>query len=384
MGWERDLREIVRRRSEKPKKEGWKMSMKKRAMDRREFLKYAGYAATIGGGVLLGGGIPPSETASAKAKFTLARVGGSWGDGLVKVFVEGSGFRRKWDVAVEYAVQIDSVSVSKGIINKENPIFDVFNSYNTDAAKLYSAGAIDTDLDLSGLSNYGDIPSQAKVGKYFAGFLYLNIGLCYNAKYVKRPESYRDMWNPKYKGRVGIPAYGWNGRYWLHAINKFLGGTEDNTMPAIEALGDLMKKQKPLVPDTVDLVKKLFHAGELWIMPFWDGRTRQLIEEGAPVDFFWPKDYLALFHGMAIMNNTEVPEICMDFVNGTLDPRNQVEFVKIFKYSPTNRKCELPRELEGVKVPEKELEKAADIDWVKVVNNLEKNLELWNKHVLGA
>jgi hypothetical protein len=53
-------------------------------------------------------------------------------------------------------------------------------------------------------------------------------------------------------------------------------------------------------------------------------------------------------------------------------------------YSPTNRRCELPRELEGVKVPEKELEKAADIDWVKVVNNLEKNLELWNKHVLGA
>jgi ABC-type Fe3+ transport system substrate-binding protein len=109
-------------------------------------------------------------------------------------------------------------------------------------------------------------------------------------------------------------------------------------------------------------------------MPFWDGRTRQLMEEKAPVDLFWPKDYVALFHGMSVMKNTKIPKICMDFVNTSIDPDVEVEWMKTFKYAPTNRKCKVPKELEYVKVPEKELERAANIDWVKVVNNLKRTL----------
>jgi hypothetical protein len=74
----------------------------------------------------------------------------------------------------------------------------------------------------------------------------------------------------------------------------------------------------------------------------------------------------------------------MDFVNVTLDPHAQVGFMKIFKYSPANRKCKFTKGLEHLKIPERALEKAADLDWLKVVKNLEKNLELWNKKVLGV
>jgi spermidine/putrescine-binding protein len=137
-----------------------------------------------------------------------------------------------------------------------------------DAAKLYVTEAMVSTLDFNVITNYEDIYSQAKLGKYFVGFCFLNMGLCYNKKYVNRPESYKDMWNPKYKGRVGIPAYGWIGKTWLHAVNKSFGGTEDNAMPGIEALADLMKKQSAILVDTVDLVKKLFHQGELWLAPF--------------------------------------------------------------------------------------------------------------------
>jgi putative spermidine/putrescine transport system substrate-binding protein len=355
--------------------------MKKGEIERRDFLKYA---ATIGGGLLMGGGIPLPRMASAKAKFTLAMTGGSWGDTVKKVFVEGSGFKKKFDLDVDYSIQIDSVAVSKAILNKENPIFDVMEGFNPNGAKVLIAEAAVEELDLNILTNWPDIYPQAKMGNAYAGFCFINDVLTYNKKYVKRPESYHDLWNPKYKGHVGIPAYGWVGDYFLHAINKFFGGTEDNTMPGIEALADLMKKQKPVVPDTVDLVKKLFHAEELWIMPFWDGRTHQLIEEGAPVDFIWPKDYLSMYEGMSVMKNTRIPKIAMEFVNTTLDPNAQVEFMKVFKYAPTNRKAKIPKELEYAKVPEKEIEKAADLDWIKVVNNLEKNMELWNKKVLGG
>lgn len=355
--------------------------MKKGEIERRDFLKYA---ATIGGGLLMGGGIPLPRTASAKTKFTLGRVGGSWGEGLKKVFVEGSGFKEKFDLDVEYSVQMPSVAVTKAITYKESPVFDAMDSYPPGTAKILAAGALMPELDLNMLTNYEDIVPQGKTGNYAVGYCFTNQVLAYNTKYVKRPESYHDLWNPKYKGHVGIPAYGWVGNYFLHAINKFLGGTEDNTMLAIEALADLMKKQKPIVADTVDLVKKLFHREELWIMPFWDGRTHQLIDEGVPVDFVWHKDFLSLTQEFAVMKNTKIPKICMEFVNLSLDPKVQVEFMKIFKYSPTNRKCKIPKELEKNMVSEKDMEKAAKIDWIKVMEHVEKNLELWNKHVLGA
>jgi putative spermidine/putrescine transport system substrate-binding protein len=356
-----------------------RITMHKKGISRRDFIKYT----ALGSGVMLAGGIPLGQ-ALAGTKFTLAMSGGSWGDGNKKVFVEYSGFAKKYDVDMDYSIQIESVAVAKGIANKDNPIYDVDSCFSANGAKLLVAGAAFPELDFNIVTNWPDVYQQAKMGKYFAGYCFLNLVLAYNTKYVKRPDSYKDMWNPEYKGHVGIPAYGWVGNYYLHAINKFFGGTEDNTMPGIEALAELVKKQKALVPDTVDLVKKLFHSGELWIMPFWDGRTRQLQEEGAPVDYVWEKDFLSMTMGMSPQKNTKVPKLTMEFVNTTLRPDVEVEFMKIFKYAPTNRKAIIPSEYESVKIPEKELQKAADLDWIKVVTNLEKNLELWNKHVLGA
>ena len=37
------------------------------------------------------------------------------------------------------------------------------------------------------------------------------MGLVYNTKEASKPASYQDLLNPKYKGRVGIPTYGWVG-----------------------------------------------------------------------------------------------------------------------------------------------------------------------------
>jgi spermidine/putrescine-binding protein len=358
--------------------------MKKREINRRDFLKYAGYAATIGGGMFVGGGIPRPRIASAKTKFTIAMSGGSWGDAHKKVFVEGSGFRRKHDLEMEYFHQIDSVVVAQAMSHRDKPIFDVIAHAHVNSAKLQLAGVGVPELDFNIVTNWPDIYPQARMGKYFAAYCIVGNALTYNTKHVKRPESYKDMWNPKYKGHVGIMAYGWNGKELLHSFNKFFGGTEDNVMPGIEAFADLMKKQKPIVVENTEHAMNLFRQGELWIMPFWDGRTRQLMGQGVPVDYVWPKGWFSVPQGITVLKNTKVPKICMDFVNVTLDPDAQVEFMKIFKYSPANRKCKFPKGMEHLKIPEEALEKAANIDWMIAVRDTEKNLELWNKHVLGV
>jgi putative spermidine/putrescine transport system substrate-binding protein len=168
---------------------------------------------------------------------------------------------------MEYFHQIDAVVVAQAITNKENPIFDVIAHAHTNSAKLQIAEAGVPELDLNTVTNWQDIYPQGKLDKYFAAYCLIGNVLTYNKKYVKRPESFKDMWNPKYKGRVGIMAYGWNGKEILHGVNKFFGGTEDNTMPGIEAFADLRKKQKAIVVENVDHAMKLLRQEEVWIMP---------------------------------------------------------------------------------------------------------------------
>jgi putative spermidine/putrescine transport system substrate-binding protein len=355
--------------------------MKKSAIDRRDFLKYAG---TIGGGVLMGGGILLPRMASAKPKFTLVSTGGSWGAGNRKVFAEQSGFQKKFGVEMVYHHQIDSVAMAQAVANKDNPIFDAASALLPNSVKMILAEAAVTELDMNIVTNWPDIYPQAKFKNALGGFCFLNFGLVYNTKHAKRPESFKDLWNPKYKGRVGIPDYPWVGDWFLHGINKLFGGTEDNTMPGIEALSDLMKKQKFILVQNTDHAMKLFTSEELVMMPFWDGRTRMLQKQGVPVDFVWAQEFITMFIGMCLMKNSKVWKLQNEFVNLSLDPDVQVEFMKIFNYAPCNRKSKFPKGYEKVKVTEKELEKAADLDWLKVVKNVEKNMELWNKNVLGA
>jgi len=357
------------------------MKTRMRTIDRRDFLKYAG---SIGGGIFIGGGIPLPRMAAAKTRFTVASTGGSWGEAVKKIFVEGSGFKKKLDVDVDYEFNIDAVVVAKALANKENPIFDVSSASTGMATKMYVGGAVMPELDLDIVTNWPDIYPQARMGKHYAAYCLLSMLLVYNEKYVNRPESYKDLWNPKYKGHVGFSNYKHVGSYWLHAINRFFGGSEDDVTPGIEALAELMKDQKAVPYDNTDHAMKLFQREELWIAPFWDGRARQLKTQGLPIEYVWTKDWLPFTIAFVVLKNTKVPKIAMEFVNATLDPDVQVEWMKQFKYAPANRKCKIPKGYENVAVPEETLEKAADLDWITMVNNVEKNMELWNKYVLGT
>jgi hypothetical protein len=84
-----------------------------RKIDRRDFLKHA---AVFGGGVMMGG-IPLPRRASAKRNL-LWQCPRLLGRREQKAFVEESGFQKKFDVEMEYSIQIESVAVAKGLQTK--------------------------------------------------------------------------------------------------------------------------------------------------------------------------------------------------------------------------------------------------------------------------
>src|ERR1700732_5004310 len=193
------------------------------AISRREFQSALGWgAASI---ALSEFGL--SHRARAEENFTLASTGATWGDGLRASFVDAPKFEEKNSVKVSWEHAIDSVFTAKAMASCGTPPFSTLDVLQAEANFLALGGCLQ-GYDLGLVTNYRDIidtakePPRGTVKDWFAPFVLIVMGLVWNTKEAKKPASYQDLLNPKYKGRVGIPAYGWGGNSRLQGPKKTL------------------------------------------------------------------------------------------------------------------------------------------------------------------
>src|SRR4029453_1582566 len=128
-----------------------------------------------------------------------------------------------------------------------------------------------------------------------------------------------DLGSAKYKGKIAIPAYGWVGIQWLHALNQALGGTPDNKHPGKKAIRGRVKKNDAIIMENTDVTLKAFTREEIWMMPFWNGRCFSLQAEGVPVDIVYPKGSLQVGNGFPILKGTKFERQGRHVVNNTAD-----------------------------------------------------------------
>ncbi len=360
----------------------WRTTLEFGALTRRGFVKLvaaSAVAATEAGRL---------SEAAAEEKFTIASTGGSWGEGIRESFVTGTNFEKRFDVSVAYSHQLESVAASKVLANCGKPVFSVTANAQAEAMLMADGGCL-AGYDTGLVTNYKAIypvlrlEQNPGIGPYYAPFLFLVWGLAWNSKHAKKPTSYKDLWKPEYEGRIGVPAYGWYGIYWLHAVNKMLGGNEDNITPGMQAIADLVKKNNAVIVENVDHGNKLFEREEIVMAPFWNGRTFALQDKGVPVGFEFVPYSIALGNGFVVVKGTSFPELAQRFVNLTLDGENQMGMVRRFKYPPSSRNVKLPAEFERIEVTEGQLEQSARLDWKKINDHRGAYLERWNKEVLG-
>ncbi len=321
--------------------------------------------------------------ANAAREFTWASTGGSWGEHLDNIFVKKGGVAEKVHLTPAHSFQLETVAASKIIAANGDPPYDVSDHGEAEIVMMRNAGLIlpyKTDL----MPNYADIYDAAKMGNFYASTSFLLFGLVWNTKEIsKPPTNYQELLKPEYKGRVGVPAFGWYGMYWLHGLNKELGGTEDNITPGMTFAADLVKKNKAVIVENADHGQKLMEQGEIVINPFWNGIAAQMQKKGLPTKFEAVPGTLALGTGFVILKGTPYEEAANRFVDLSLDPKLQAEFAMWNNYPPTNRKAVLPPEFDNIKVTEEQLSKTAKLDWNKVVQHKSDYLKRWNEEVLG-
>lgn len=347
-----------------------------RNLSRRTLLEYLGTGtAAI---AMAEAGLPGHAWASGQ--FRWASTGASWGETLQKAFFDAPGFTKKTNLTPAHTAQIETVTASKIIADCGRPPYDVSNHGPAEVVMMRDAGCL-VEYDLGLVPNLKDIPAASRIGNYFAPFVIMLMGMVWNTKEAKKPTSFRDLWQPEYKGRVGIPAYGWYGAYWLHALNKVLGGNEDNIEPGMSAVAELARKNNPIIVENAAHGMKLLEQGEAVIMPYWNGRVVSLQEKGVPVAFELVQGTIIVGQGFVATKGTSYMKEANTFINDTLNPEFQLIFAKFSKYPPANTRAVLPPDLERIRIPAGALEKGADLDYSKVAKYRAPYLERWNKEV---
>jgi putative spermidine/putrescine transport system substrate-binding protein len=352
---------------------------KGREVRRRDFLSGLGLAT----GWMLSGSGALVIPAHAARPFTWATTGGSWGQDCQQIFLDQGGFAKLTGLSVRHAAQLEAVTASKIMTAGGRSLYDVSGNAPAEFVMLHEAGLV-LPYDTALMPNYADVYEEAKVGNYFAAMVFEVFGLTWNTKEISiEPASFETLANPVYKGRVGIPAYGWYGMYWLHGVNKALGGNEDNITPGIQFAAKVVRENKAIIVQNVDDGIRLMEQGEVIITPFWNGRTNEMQANGTPVKFAVVQGTVEISGGFIILKGTPYHKEANEFVNITLDPKLQVEFSTRLWYPPTSRKAVLPPSLRHIQLNEAELSKITPLDWKKVVAHRADCLRRWNEEVIG-
>jgi len=170
------------------------------------------------------------------------------------------------------------------------------------------------------------------------------VGIGYNPKRVKNPpKSWDDLWDPQYKGRVGLTALNSQlGIAFLAEINRLKGGTDTDFEPAFRAL-------KSLLPNVGVIGANLGAYATLWqqeqidIAPYNFNFVQTLKGKGVPVELAIPGTGAVGWHtSMHIVSGSKNVDLATAYIDSHLDAGVQAQMMKPpFDVIPTNGKVPL-------------------------------------------
>lgn len=295
-------------------------------------------------------------------------------------------FSKMNNCKIIYDVGTTADRITKLFAEKKSPTVDCSKFDTTSIDQCIDLGIVE-EMDEGIVTNLKDIHPLFK-NKVWSARVVATFGLVYNKEKIPNGmKSWWDLWDPKYKGRVGLPVFEWMGDSFFAMVTTMAGGSPSNLNPGVDKLKDYVKNQNPIFLNNTDHGIQLFTRGEIWAAPFWDGRTRSLQDNKVPVEFVFPSEGAApLGYGLALNQGSDVKNLTQKYINYSLDPQVQIEYSKRTKYPPTNLNAiqNLPPELERVKIPKKEMDNMLMIDYYGYSKIVDKRLERWNKEVVTA
>ena len=237
-------------------------------------------------------------------------------------------------------------------------------------------------VDPKAVPNYDTVFQEfiRKSEGYGVPVSYSLIGIAYNEKMVKTaPKAWTDLWNPEYRGKVGIPRASSNlGLGALVIAAKVFGGSEDNLDPGWTKLQQL----KPQVGRSPTQLLQMLEREEIAVAPMWNNDAAGAALKGLPIKFVQPNPGpVAIVSFMSAISKTRHPELVSEWMNGLLSVEYQTMAAKApYFFGPT---------VKGIPIPEAarpytpstpaEVLRLQSVDWSKIAPNRGKIVEQFDR-----
>jgi len=355
-----------------------------RKFSRREFLYNAGLAtaaSVVGFPAILKG--TRALAAEVDKPVTVGIWGGSLGAAAKKTFIPM--FEKKYNIKVNVIEAWNNPRLTQLKIQKNNPQMDVAFFTDQIMPTVINSGLIQK-INSDAIPNMKNIhPKLTDPGNFFIVFQYGAWGLIYNSERMKQaPDSWRDLLDPKYKGRITSPDISYSSSYiTLVALAHLDGGNEENLEPGFKN----MKKLRSLAPTLWTNGRQLdnmMKQEEVWMSSNFSGESWSLHKRQGfkPALFTNPKEgsYLVSL-AMTKVANCPNPKGADLLMNMALDPAAQAAYSEEQFTAPANMKASLPNEIQKMVPYGKNVERLNVANWSILDLKKDKIAERWMKEI---
>ena len=327
--------------------------------------------------------LTPRDGAAQTTGFTIMTVGGSWGDAIRKIIAEPFAAQHNLKLTFDNRPNAQQLAVLQA--SRGRPTIDTVELGGPRLGQSVSLGLVQR-IDPALAPNFTRVIPALKT-EFWAARSIAPWVLTFDTRVFTRAEAEARGWSllldPRAKGRVAIPNFGWMGEMWLNSINQAAGAAYDRLDPAIEIARKTLKENAGVVMISNDQGMRLFTAGEIAVAPFWSGRTLELKRQGVPLDFAFVKGWSPYGFGFSVVANGPKAELAHRFVDASLAEPAQLTFARQFGYVPTLQGLRVPDDMPEAQVPEAAFADAAILDYTEIAKLSDRNLERWNKEVVG-
>ncbi len=226
------------------------------------------------------------------------------------------------------------------------------------------------------------IPALRK--PYSAPHIYSAKVILYNPNRVSpAPRSYADLWDPRFRGRVGLSDLLYAQYTETAAIVG--GGSVSNFEPAWEKLREWRRLGTRVYPSNEALAAAL-QSEEVWVTVMWLARGFMWRQAGVPVRHAVPREgATSIAFEFGVPRNARNKEAAWRWIDLSLDPRAQVGFARTMGYLPTVTDAQLPPDLaEAISLTPAQQAGLLTPDYAYLAANSQRILDFWNRDFKGG
>jgi len=326
-----------------------------------------------------GCGKPANNGSQKKQQLVISTWGGASETGIREI---AKAFEEENNVELIFDTGNNSDRLNKLRATKGNPQIDIALLSDTFADLGNEEGLFDT-IDPEKVPNLSKLYDFAlEKNGYGPAYSVTRWGIVYDSEKIdKAPDSWNDMWDPAYKGKIAIPDMtSTAGPMFLIKAAELNGGDAKNTDPGFEKIKEI-EDAKIYVGHSE--VLNMFEREEIVMTVFMDIFVPGLQEAGLPIKWADAKEgSFAVFNTINITKGTQNKELAEKFVNFMLSEEAQKKMSETLFEAPVNKDTIVKEEIAKDMAYGTEKVESLIVFDREYINNMKNEwIEKWNKEI---